>query len=335
MKKLKKQVIELLNIVSPSGNEQPVINYVKPELEKLCDKVWIDDYGNLLAEKVVGGVGYPTIILSAHMDSVNKYHPDRKVIENNGVIRCTKGILGADDKAGIAIILAVLRNIGKTSFKGKIKVVFSREEEIGCVGADRIDKQWISDAQLAIVVDRRGNRDIVVGCGKAYCSDAVADFFEDCSRLLGMDWKAVEGGVSDALVFSEAGINSVNLSAGYYNEHTDREYLVLKDMKSTVVLVLKALSDVGIFVDTFGQVPATNSRLEYSRLYYLEKDGVFYYDYDVNGDVYIAETYRGHVLLTKGEWDQREKEIVIPEDVFESMVQAYLDTKKITSMMEG
>lgn len=261
MDKLKNQVMELLKIISPSGKEDGVRNYLIPKLRSLCDKIWVDDYGNLLAEKIVGDGRGATILFSAHMDSVNRYRAERKIIEKHGMIYCSDGILGADDKSGIAIILAILRNLHKTSFKGKIKVAFTVKEEVGCKGAERINWKWLRDVDLAIVVDRRGNKDIVVGCGFAYCSDSVADFIEMCSDHLGMDWEALEGGISDAMVYAEMGINSVNLSAGYYNEHTEDEYLVVKDMYKTFELVLEILSNVNAYVDYFEPVGDYNSRL--------------------------------------------------------------------------
>src|SRR5690606_8667351 len=129
----------------------------------------------------------------------------------------------------------------------------SREEEIGCVGAGKIRPDWYVDVDLAIVVDRRGSRDIVVGCGIAFCSDEVGYFMEDASRMADMDYKATEGGISDAMVFAENGINSINVSAGYYNEHTENEYVVISEMKDTVKLILQVIAIVNQFYKTFGE----------------------------------------------------------------------------------
>lgn len=258
MKKMRKQLIKLLSIHGTSGNEKPVRDYLKPILTEMMDTVTIDSYGNLLAEKKVGNGEGATVLLSAHMDTVKGVLKDRKLLENNGVITSDKGALGADDRAGIAIIMEVLRNIDKLSFEGTIKVAFSREEEIGCIGSGKIDKDWYSDVDLAIVVDRKGNRDIVVGCFDAFCSTAVGTFFEDVSAMQNMNWKATEGGISDACTFSKNGINSVNLSAGYRHEHTDKEYVVIDDMRDTVALILQALAVINQFVHTFGEVPEEN-----------------------------------------------------------------------------
>lgn len=339
MKKMKKQLIELLNIVSPSGKEQIVVDYLKPRLVHVVDKMWKDDYGNLLAEKKVGTGQGSTVILSAHMDSVNRYEEGRKVVENNGTFTSTKGILGADDKAGLAIILAVLRNIDKTGFNGTIKVAFSREEEIGCVGSSKIDTGWIKGSDLAIVVDRRNTRDIVVGCFQAFCSNEVGNFFEDCSAILDMDWKATEGGISDATTFSELGVNSVNLSAGYQNEHTDKESLYFPAMKDTVNLILQALALVNDFAGTFGEVPESNNWVEgysygkysgynnYGYGTYFEDDYVDLWEGKETFGKVSASIYDGNVCISQvsgsGKNNDVTDEIFITRETFEKIVDAY------------
>lgn len=303
MKNMRKQLIELLNIHGVSGQETNVRSYLKPILESKMDKVMIDSYGNLLADKKVGNGKGATVLLSAHMDTVKGVLADRGLIEKNGVISSTKGALGADDRAGIAIILTVLDNINKLGFDGTIKIAFSREEEVGCIGSSKIDSGWYQDTDLAIVVDRKGNRDIVVGCGQAFCSNEVGLFMEDVSKMADMDWNAVEGGISDALSFSENGVNSINLSAGYRNEHTDKEYVVLADMRDTVRLILQTIAIINQFVDSFGEVPRENRWVKawsYSKSgnpsygsygYYEDafEDMIYAEEYDTNGDVFIYE----------------------------------------------
>lgn len=330
MKNLKTQLIELLNIHGISGQEKPVRDYLIGELAKLVDKMHVDEEGNLLAEKKVGtGVG-ATIVLSAHMDTVRNVYKDRKVIEDNGVLFSNKGALGADDRAGIAIILAVLRNVSTTSFSGTIKIAFSVAEEIGCVGASHIDPQFYSDADLAIVVDRRGNRDIVVGCSNAFCSDSVGMFLEDVSKMCDMDWECVEGGVSDAMVFSKNGINSVNLSAGYRNEHSDKEWVSLNDMKDTMMLIMQTLAVINQFYGTFEQVGRENKWIKsydkyidnnkynkYSSVSYYEdtfENNLWIEEEDKNGDFMIYEIGADIVM------QQGKNEIILSRQNFINMM---------------
>ena len=333
MKKMRKQLMKLLSIHGVSSNEGNVRNYLKPILENSMDEVVIDSYGNLLATKKIGNGAGATVLLSAHMDTVRGVLADRKVLVSNDgdTITSNKGALGADDRAGIAIILEVLRNIESLSFQGTLKIAFSREEEIGCVGAKQIDANWYADVDLAIVVDRRGNRDIVTGCYNAFCSDAVGNFFEEASKMQGMNWKAVEGGISDATVFSNKGVNSVNLSAGYRNEHTDKEYVVFSDMVDTVRLILQVFAIVNTFYLTFGQVPMySNWVQDYTKKksydnysYYTESDFVYMFQEDVyaevvdpeDGDVYVYEA--GHKIII----EQDGNEIVLSKESFKSLVE--------------
>lgn len=324
MTNLRKQFIKLLNIHGVSGDEKNVRNYLKPILTHLMDDVKVDDYGNLLAEKKCGNGHGATVLLSAHMDTVRGVLSDRKLIETeDGIIMSDKGVLGADDRGGIAIILTVLRNLSKLNFNGTIKVSFSREEEVGCIGAGEIDMNWYKDTDLAIVVDRRGNRDIVVGCGMAFCSDSVAHFMEDVSKMADMDWKATEGGISDAMVFAEGGVNSINLSAGYYNEHTENEYASLDDMKDTVKLIMQAIAVINQFYTTFDEVPQDNtwSKMYYPKSYnyggYYEDeyiDDIWIEEVDMHGEVYVF-SMDDNVVIQQGE-----NEIILTSGTLKSIV---------------
>ncbi|WP_232718535.1 M20/M25/M40 family metallo-hydrolase [Bacillus sp. FJAT-45037] len=151
----------------------------------------------------------------------------------------SEAILGADDRAGIAIILNVLSRVSKTNFNGTLKVAFTVKEEIGCVGAREIDQDFITDVDAAIVVDRRGTRDIVTSnYNTTFCPDSYGELFENTGQLLGMgNWKMTVGGSSDARVFADYGIPSVNLSAGYLHEHTDFEVLDYRAAYETVLLI--------------------------------------------------------------------------------------------------
>ncbi len=323
MKTLRDQFIELLNIHGTSGNEKPVRDYLLKELASLVDKMHVDEYGNLLAEKKIGTGKGSVVMLSAHMDTVKGVLANRELnIINDNVISSSKGALGADDRAGIAIALAVLRNIDQVkSFNGVIKVAFSREEEIGCIGSKEISEKWYSDVDLAIVIDRRGNRDIVVGCGMAFCSNAVGNFMEDVAELAGMnDWACVEGGISDAMTFSKKGINSINVSAGYRNEHTDKEWVSLYDMKDTVKLIMQALAVINNFSSTFGSVPSENDWVKLGRSY-----GKYYYEDDyldeswavgdeIYGDVLVYEFANEIAIHQEG------NEILLNRDSLKSLI---------------
>jgi tripeptide aminopeptidase len=233
----KTQLIELLNIPGVSTDERAFSLALRNKLNRLLDHTFKDEKGNLLGCMECGNG--PTILLSAHMDTVEEIVLNREIIEEGNILRSSQGILGADDRAGIAAILSILNRVRKTNFNGTIKVAFTVEEEIGCRGSRGIAMDFIEDVDAAIVIDRRGKRDIVTSNGGfPFCSEGFGKLFEQAGKLAGMeDWQVTSGGISDAKVFANYGIPSVNLSAGYQNEHTDFETVDYLATFETVLLV--------------------------------------------------------------------------------------------------
>lgn len=95
------------------------------------------------------------------------------------------GILGADDRAGIAIIMNILKELNQRDFTGTLKITFTVEEEIGQYGAEKIDSSFFDDVDCAISLDRRHASDIVTRNGyQDYCSPEFGQFFERVSRRM-------------------------------------------------------------------------------------------------------------------------------------------------------
>ncbi|WP_235182901.1 hypothetical protein [Gracilibacillus boraciitolerans] len=92
----------------------------------------------------------------------------------------------------------------------------------------------------AIVVDRRGKGDIVTSCGGyiPFCDEAYGKFIERVSLEEGLtEWKCTNGGSSDTRIWAEKGIQSVNLSVGFMDEHTEEESLDIHVAYETVKLI--------------------------------------------------------------------------------------------------
>lgn len=239
--KFKEQLLYWLHIPGRSGNEQRIRMRLKHVLDRTLDFTYVDRKGNLLGIMDCGDG--PTILLSAHMDLSSELVPGREIIEDGTVLSSSEGILGADDRAGIAAILEILSRVRRTNFCGKLKIAFTVEEEIGSVGAQNIEPSFLADVDGAIVLDRRGTRDIVVSCGiSLYAPASYGTLFEKAGKLVGMnDWRMTAGGISDARVYAEHGIPSVNLSVGYANEHTADEFVDYAATYETTKLVTSVL----------------------------------------------------------------------------------------------
>jgi tripeptide aminopeptidase len=223
--RFKNLLIELLSIPGESNNEGEIRQQILGKMRRPSDDLFMDRDGNVCAT-IYCGEG-PTVLLSAHMDMYQELDMDRKIIQNGTILYSTKGILGADDRAGVAVLVELANKIHRTTFNGTLKLAFTVKEEIGLIGSQKLEPCFLSDVDAAIVVDRRGARDIVTSYSGVvpFCSQEYGMIFEKAGKLAGMeDWKVTAGGSSDAKILAQKfGIPSVNLSAGYKNEHTERE----------------------------------------------------------------------------------------------------------------
>lgn len=167
------------------------------------------------------------ILLVAHVDTVNHtldvaqnflYDLEKQVIANIG-----EGVLGADDRAGIAAIMEVLST---TSLKPH--VLFLNYEEDACVGAGKAIKEleFPTDIRYIIEIDRRGN-------GQAVFYHLDSHEFEDYVQSFG--FQKDMGSLTDISVLMPfLGCAGVNLSAGFYREHSLGEFFVIPHWKNTV-----------------------------------------------------------------------------------------------------
>jgi tripeptide aminopeptidase len=92
-----------------------------------------------------------------------------EVIEENGVIRSNgKTILGADDKAGIAILVELVKALKETQIPHPpLEFVFTTAEEIGLLGAKNLDYHHL-EAKMGFVLDSELPEEIIIGAPSSY-----------------------------------------------------------------------------------------------------------------------------------------------------------------------
>ncbi|MDI7275201.1 MAG: M20/M25/M40 family metallo-hydrolase [Anaerolineae bacterium] len=129
--------LALARIDSLSSQEQEVGEWVAAALRDLGAEVERDEVGNLLGR--LSGRGEP-LLLNAHLDTVGPVGGIEPVLAD-GVIRSDgRTILGADDKAGVAIILEVVRAATEHGVPlPPLDLLFTVQEEIGLRGARAFD----------------------------------------------------------------------------------------------------------------------------------------------------------------------------------------------------
>lgn len=146
--------IRFCEIESPSYKERGMAEALTEELRSLGLDVEEDDTahatgsdtGNLLA-RIPGPEGTPTVLLCAHMDTVPLDGPVEVVSDNGLLTNRHDAILGADNKAAIATIVAAVRRIVRRgSPPAGIEVLFTVAEEQALEGAKAFEKsRLVSD----------------------------------------------------------------------------------------------------------------------------------------------------------------------------------------------
>jgi tripeptide aminopeptidase len=150
---LHEYLVDLCRIPSPSGKEGAVAAYVRRVAADLGLTVEEDDAGAVLGSDTGNllikspGVGEP-LFFSAHMDTVPPTVEDGQVpvvVEGDRVHTGGRSILGADDKAGVAVGLELLRQaVSVPEVTRPLEVIFTIQEEQGARGAGYFDPARIS-----------------------------------------------------------------------------------------------------------------------------------------------------------------------------------------------
>lgn len=222
------------------------------------------------------------IMLVAHLDTVHK-EPVREICTSKGgeYLMSPQGI-GGDDRCGVYALLK-LAECGPTHHPW---LLFCCEEEVGGLGSEAFAIDWsngllpasLGELKLVIELDRKGNNDAV------YYECDNTDL-EDYMTSLG--WKTEWGTFTDICNICPAlGVAGVNLSVGYYNQHTNGEYICLSDLTSTIQRVKQIILTIDElpryeWVDLYDY-----GDLGYGKTGYLSpylKGWAYYDDYDQQG----------------------------------------------------
>jgi tripeptide aminopeptidase len=151
--RLNETFAELCRISSPFGSERAIADDVTARLRAMGLDVEEDDAagpaqagaGNLLARitpraSVTGQPGGERwILLCAHLDTVEQTAPIDPVVVDGGWENANDGILGADNKAAVSVILEVARRATVEGTPVGIEILFTVAEENGLLGAAHFD----------------------------------------------------------------------------------------------------------------------------------------------------------------------------------------------------
>lgn len=200
----------------------------------------IQSFGNGIVIIPKGVGSYP--LICTHLDTINdskRIKLQNSDIEINGdIIRLSKSssakCLGGDDRCGVYSALQLIDLNVPYGF------AFFCDEEIGCIGSSILAKDIDKNSNITafIGLDRRGLDNVAV---YGYDNRDLIQLFENEGYI------EVDGSITDASILSEQSSRNlacVNLSVGYYNEHTKREFINVNGIKRAIQTLIKLSFDL-------------------------------------------------------------------------------------------
>ena len=181
---------------------------------------------------------YPEKIEEEDKEKPIKHEFDGDFIKTDG-----KTNLGADDKAGVTIMLNLM------SEKVPGLYYFFMGEESGCAGSSslsRVFKDKVKDGKLPNVVrciafDRRGYDSVITEqMSTVCCSNEFAKEIASKLNEYGFWYKPDDGGVyTDSAEFVDIIPECSNISVGYFNEHSSSEKQDIEFLELLAVVLTK------------------------------------------------------------------------------------------------
>ena len=290
--KVKDMLLEIIPLSTPD------LSQLIMEYKELYVNEWIMSKGfNYIAI-------YPELIynkvlplLSSHIDTVNFNRIVFPKVSKDGIIKSrlrwnsnaigedelTGSPIGGDDRCGVAIMLHLL------SRKIPAVYLFCDKEEVGCMGSEEFlyssCDYLLSRCSCYIGLDRRGKQDAAV---YTYESQSLLNIV----KKYGYEKKL--GSVTDiAIIQDEYPKAAVNLSVGFFSEHTTMEYIDVSAFERTALIVPKVLDSVTDMV--FNDLHCVDNYLFRYTIgnSYKSKDLDYYDDYMLPYSHYTTKKKKG------------------------------------------
>lgn len=214
------------------SRERDLVEYLGRQIPKVYGEdncIITDDY--------IFAKGTIPVILCAHMDTVFKVVPETILYDEKQELIWSPQGIGGDDRNGIYTILKIISKRAKDKLP---YVLFTTQEESGCIGARKATKPLKAHSEginFAIQIDRQGSTDAVFyRCKNQEFIDYICSF----------GYKETPGSRTDICEFCpDWNIAGVNFSCGYMHNHTEKEIVNVKDMFQTIEMIEKILDDEG------------------------------------------------------------------------------------------
>ena len=230
--KVKNKFLQLTSKTYPHGVESELKNQLPNGYKE-------DGFGNYYIE--IGD--NPSTMFTCHLDTADRKQMKVKHVIDGDIIK-TDGtsILGADDKAGMVVLLYMIEN------KVPGLYYFFIGEERGCVGSSRLSKKW-SNSEFSkyitkcVSFDRRGTDSVIteqfygICCSYKFAME-LSDQLNNIEKTF--NYKPDPTGIyTDSAQFTGLIPECTNISVGYYSEHTTSERQDIRHLEKLCKSVIK------------------------------------------------------------------------------------------------
>jgi len=257
--RITRKFIQLTKKTYPHGTESQLEKY----LPEGYTKDQFDNYYIVVGDK-------PSTMFTCHLDTACSTQTSvNHVFKDNFITTDGSSVLSADDKAGMTVILYMIKNQVPGVY------YFFVGEECGCIGSGKVARDWSNNPfaeQVTKVVsfDRRGTTSVITEqWGGVCCSNEFA--IELSNRLNSVEstfkYKPDPTGIyTDSAKFISLVPECTNISVGYYGEHGYSEKQDIEHLKK----LCKAVCEIDW------------ENLPIARKFGI--DSLYDYDYEDDGD---------------------------------------------------
>ena len=312
---------ELLSVPSKTYQEEDMVEYLCGELDTISGvSYYRDEMMNLYVTKgeLSEGEFYPMFV--SHTDTVHNkidkiFVKEEKLKRPNtfgknfgddltDVLKAydkdnnPTGI-GGDDKCGIFICLELLKTLDK------VKVGFFVSEETGCHGSSKCDENFLKDVGYITQYDAPGNHLITEICSGIRLFDNESEFYQKALKAItegfNNEMYAESHPYTDVSQLKmKSDVSCINMSCGYYNMHSNQEFVSIDDVKCAIEAGKNMVSELGYNKYEFLYKPLTYKSFPKSVFDFDEDDDFGYFneeDYHKLETIDVIEESDG-ILLT-------------------------------------
>lgn len=242
-----RDVVSVPSVSKKEGMLQMYITRFAEDRGIKCEK---DSKGNLYLTKGVADGYYPCLVnhmdtvqvgQSAYVDRLERLPISERIKDGKTELYVAGMGIGADDKLGCAIALALLDRLPV------VKTVFFVEEELGMLGSKALQAGWFANVGFCLSFDSPGRDRSSKTCAgvQMYSNKFFEKILKPVCAQHGISQFNDEPYTDVVQIRKKTQIMCYNVGNGGYNAHQLNEYLIVEDAQAAYSFGLDLMRRLG------------------------------------------------------------------------------------------